>query len=399
MQRPIILAEIGTSHGGDLGKAKELISAAAESGADGAKFQLVYAEEILHPKSGFVDLPGGRVPLYDRFKELERPQEFYAALKEETEAKGMWFVCSPFGIRSARILHLIGTLVIKIASPELNHYPLLKEVATYPVSLLVSTGVSTLGDIERALAVLREGTRLGHAGRAGHGGHSGGVDHAGDSRQVRGAGEPAKTPFPPLTLLHCITTYPAPEEEYNLSLLPNLKGIFGVSVGVSDHSRDPVLVPVLSVLEGSRVIEKHITLDSNGTGLDDPIALNPGDFQTMVMEVRSAFLEVKAGRRAHVVEALEARYGKEKVLKVLGDGVKRLAPSEMGNYSTTNRSIHATRDLKAGEVLTEENCALLRTEKNLKPGLSPELWKVVLGKRVVRDVEAGEGIQWEDILA
>lgn len=393
MQKPIILAEIGTSHGGDLGKAKELISAAAEAGADGAKFQLVYAEEILHPKSGFVDLPGGRVPLYDRFKELERPQEFYAALKEETEAKGMWFVCSPFGIRSARILHQIGTKVIKIASPELNHYPLLEEVATYPVFLLVSTGVSTLGDIERALSVLRQGIRSGHAGHAEAGGH------AGNSMQVRGAVQPAKTPFPPLTLLHCITAYPAPEEEYNLSLLPNLKGIFGVAVGVSDHSRDPVLVPVLSVLEGSRVIEKHFTLDSNGTGLDDPIALNPGDFQTMVMEVRSAFLEVKAGRRAHVVEALEARYGKERVLKVLGDGVKRLAPSEMGNYSTTNRSIHATRELKTGEVLTEDNCALLRTEKNLKPGLSPELWKVVLGKRVVRDVEAGEGIQWEDILA
>ena len=79
--------------------------------------------------------------------------------------------------------------------------------------------------------------------------------------------------------------------------------------------------------------------------------------------------------------------------------MKSLAPSETGNYSTTNRSIHATRDLHAGEVLTVDNCALLRTEKNLRPGLSPELWKVVLGKRVTRDVEAGEGIQWEDILA
>jgi len=423
MQRPIILAEIGTSHGGDLGKAKELISAAAESGADGAKFQLVYAEEILHPKSGFVDLPGGRVPLYDRFKELERPEEFYAALKEETEARGMWFVCSPFGIRSARILHQIGTKVIKIASPELNHYPLLEEVSTYPVSLLVSTGVSTLGDIERALAVLREGIPSGHAREgkhtrtAGYTANGGQADHAeaeGHARNGGGAGDReqaghaeaggrrgglAKTTFPPLTLLHCITAYPAPEEEYNLSLLPNLKGIFGVAVGVSDHSRDPVLVPVLSVLEGSRVIEKHFTLDSKGAGLDDPIALDPGEFHTMVLEVRSAFLEVRAGRRAHVVEALEARYGKERVFKVLGDGVKRLAPSEIDNYSTTNRSIHATRDLKAGEVLTEDNCALLRTEKNLKPGLRPELFKVVLGKRVVRDVESGEGIQWEDILA
>jgi len=375
MRKPLVLAEIGTSHEGDLGRAKELIAAAAEAGADGAKFQAVYAEEILHPKSGFVELPGGRIPLFDRFKALERPLEFYAALKEETEAKGLWFVCSPFGIRSARILHQIETKVLKIASPELNHYPLLEEVASYHVPLLISTGVSTLGDIERALSVLQKRV------------------------SEKDEGVPSKIPFSPLTLLHCITAYPAPEEEYNLSLLPNLEGVFGVPVGVSDHSRDPVLVPVLSVLEGARVIEKHFTLDQKGSGLDDPIALNPSEFQTMVMEVRSAFLEVRAGRRAHVVEALEARYGKDRVRNVLGDGVKRLAPSEKGNYRTTNRSIHALKDLRKGEMLSEENCALLRTEKNLKPGLGPELWKIVLGKLLVRDVEAGEGIQWDDVLA
>lgn len=382
MQKPLILAEIGTSHEGDLGKAKELIAAASEAGADGAKFQLVYAEEILHPKSGFVDLPGGRVPLFERFRALEREPEFYAALKEETESKGMWFVCSPFGIRSARILQQMGTRVFKIASPELNHFPLLEEVATYRVPLLVSTGVSTLGDIERALGVLCSELPL-------YGNQ--------DGREQDGK-DPSSTPFPPLTLLHCVTAYPAPQEEYNLSLLPNLKGIFGCAVGVSDHSRDPVLVPVLSVLEGAGVIEKHFTLDRKGSGLDDPIALDPDEFQTMVMEVRSAFLEVRAGRRTHVVEALEARYGKERVWRVFGDGVKRLAPSERGNYQTTNRSIHALRDLKKGEALSADNCALLRTEKNLKPGLSPELWNIVLGKHLVRDVAAGEGIQWEDLL-
>ncbi|MCX7787918.1 MAG: N-acetylneuraminate synthase family protein [Spirochaetes bacterium] len=374
MQKPIVLAEIGTSHGGDLGKARELIAAASEAGADAAKFQLVYAEEILHPNSGFVDLPGGRIPLFERFKALERPLEFYAALKEETEARGMWFVCSPFGIRSAGILHQMGTKVFKIASPELNHYPLLEEVSSYHVPVLMSTGVSTLGDIERAIATFQD--------------HKPGMD----------VKSPLKTPFSPLTLLHCITAYPAPEEEYNLSLLPNLEGIFGLPVGVSDHSKDPVLVPVLAVLQGAKVIEKHFTLDPKGSGLDDPIALDPKTFQTMVMEVRSAFLEIRAGRRTHVIEALEAKYGKEKVWKVLGDGVKRLAPSEMNNYRTTNRSIHAITDLRSGELLTEKNCALLRTEKNLKPGLSPEFWRVVLGKRLVRDVNAGEGIQWEDLL-
>jgi N-acetylneuraminate synthase len=155
---------------------------------------------------------------------------------------------------------------------------------------------------------------------------------------------------------------------------------------------------VLAVLEKARIVEKHFTLDRKGEGLDDPIALVPKEFAQMALEVRSAFLELQAGRRGHVVEALEARYGKERVYNALGDGVKRLARSEEGNYRTTNRSIHAVRELKGGEILDETNCALLRTEKTLRPGLPPELWNIVLGKRLVRPVPDGEGITWEDVL-
>ncbi|HOV37686.1 MAG TPA: N-acetylneuraminate synthase family protein [Spirochaetales bacterium] len=385
MQRPILIAEIGTSHGGDLTKARELIAAASEAGADAAKFQLVFADEILHPKSGVVELPGGRIPLYDRFKALEQPIEFYATLKEETESHGLTFVCSPFGIRSARILREIGTRVFKIASPELNHYPLLEEVASYGNSTILSTGVSTLGDIEMAVSVVSGRNPL-------YSDRGGASDGAQEKTQKK------VLVFPALTLLHCITSYPAPEEEYNLSLIPNLRGIFGVPVGVSDHSLDPVLVPVLAVLEKARIVEKHFTLDRKGEGLDDPIALVPKEFAQMALEVRSAFLELQAGRRGHVVEALEARYGKERVYNALGDGVKRLARSEEENYRTTNRSIHAMRELKGGEILDETNCALLRTEKTLRPGLPPELWNIVLGKRLVRPVPDGEGITWEDVL-
>ncbi len=370
----LVVAEIGTSHGGDIGRARELVAAAADAGADAAKFQIVIADEILHPNAGFVDLPGGRIPLYDRFRALERPPEFYAGLKEAVEAKGLLFICSPFGVRSADMLRDIGTPVFKIASPEVNHFPLLRRVASFGRPVILSSGVSTLGDLERAVEVLRAGA-------------------AADAVPARAA-----VGLPPLSLLHCVTAYPAPEEEYNLRVIPNLAAVLGLPAGVSDHSRDPVLVPVLAVLEGAEIVEKHFTLERSGAGLDDPIALPPGDFGKMVREIRAAETELAAGRKAEAVEALEAAYGPGRVKAALGDGVKRLATAEADNYATTNRSVHALRDIAAGEILTEENTALLRSEKNLRPGLPPELWEAALGRRVVRPVPAGEGVLLADLM-
>ncbi|MCX7029336.1 MAG: N-acetylneuraminate synthase family protein, partial [Spirochaetes bacterium] len=243
----LVVAELGTGHLGSPKHARELVDAAAEAGADCAKFQLVYADEILHPLSGAVDLPTGRVELYQRFRELELPVSFFAELKRYVESKGLLFLCSPFGLRSARELRSLGVAALKIASPELNHLPLLEEAAGYGLPLLLSSGVSTLADIERALAV------------------------TGRERVV---------------LLHCVTAYPAPEDEYNVSLLANLHAVFGVEVGLSDHSLDPVLVPALAVLHGARVVEKHFTLSRGGSGLDDPIALEPGPFARMVRGIR-----------------------------------------------------------------------------------------------------------------
>ena len=362
--RALIVAEIGTSHNGDLTKARELLAAAAASGADAAKFQLVYADEILHPACGAVELPGGSVPLYERFRSLERDADFYAELKTLTEEAGLVFICSPFGIRSARILRDIGAPAIKIASPELNHFPLLREVASYDRSIILSSGVSTLSDIEKALAVMDE---------------------------VSGSGG--------VTLLHCVTAYPAPEEEYNIRLIPNLAAVFGVKAGVSDHSADPVLVPALAALYGAAMIEKHFTLDAGGGGLDDPIALTPPLFARMVREIRDAENEAAAGRVAEAREALEAAYGRDRVRRVLGNGVKALAPAEAANYATTRRSVHALGEISAGELFTEENTALLRSEKNLRPGLSPELWDLILKRQSARTIFAGEGITWDDILS
>jgi sialic acid synthase SpsE len=301
-----------------------------------------------------VDLPTGRVALYQRFRELEQPVSFYREIKEYVESKGLLFLCSPFGLRSARELRALGVAALKIASPELNHFPLLEEAAGFGLPLILSSGVSTLADIERALEV------------------------TGRSRVV---------------LLHCITAYPAPEDEYNVSLLASLQAVFGVEVGLSDHSLDPVLVPALAVLHGARVVEKHVALSHGGSGLDDPIALEPASFAKMVRGIR----EAEAAGPADTLRRLEKEHGADRVRRVIGTGVKDLAPSERQNYRRTNRSIHAVAEIPAGSVITMDAIAVLRTEKVLRPGLGPEFLPVLMGRRAGRTIPAGEGVTWKDL--
>ncbi|MBN1836453.1 MAG: N-acetylneuraminate synthase family protein, partial [Spirochaetales bacterium] len=269
----LVVAEAGSAHLGDLARGRELVDAAVEAGAGCVKFQVIIAEEIVHPRTGPVALPGGEVPLYERFRALERPPDFYAALKEHTERRGALFLASAFGLESARILRRLGVAALKVASPELNHFPLLEEIAGYGLPLLLSTGVSTLGDIERALGVLR-----GAPWRAGAAVEPPSPRAEAASRGVEPGASSQGHLGPQTLLLHCVTAYPAPEEQYNLRVLPALRGLFGSLVGVSDHSRDPLLVPGLAVLQGASVVEKHIALRRRDGGLDDPIALEPEEF-------------------------------------------------------------------------------------------------------------------------
>jgi len=350
-----IIAEAGTSHGGSLPKAKELVQAAAESGADCIKFQIVFAEEIIHPKTGLVALPGGNIPLFDRFKQVEKDIVFYREIKEYADKKNILFLATPFGLKSADILRRLTAGAVKIASPELNHYPLLKEVDKFGWPIIFSTGVSTLKDIENALAAVSS----------------------------------------PAAILHCITAYPAPEEEYNLKVIPMLEEQFHVPAGISDHSLDPVLIPVVSTCIGSRILEKHITLDSRGSGLDDPIACTPEKFTAMYRGVRDA---EKSGF-SETLRMMEKEYGKKRIKTIQGKGHKELAPAEAENYRTTNRSVTAVRDIRKGEILTEANIALLRSEKNLIPGLPAEEYMDLLGKKAARNIPDGTGLSQQDIRA
>ena len=142
--KTFIIAEIGTSHGGDINKAIKLIRAAKNCGADCAKFQVVYADEILHKNTGIVKLPGGDTPLYDIFKNLEMSINFYKQLKIETENAGLIFMASPFGKKSAALLESIDSKIFKVASPELNHLPLIKQLVSYNKPIILSSGVSKL---------------------------------------------------------------------------------------------------------------------------------------------------------------------------------------------------------------------------------------------------------------
>jgi len=231
----------------------------------------------------------------------------------------------------------------------------LREVAGWGLPTLLSTGVSTLGDIEQALL------------------------NIGNREQV--------------CLFHCVTSYPAPETDYNLRVLQSLSSVFGVSVGVSDHSMDPCLVPSLAICQGAAVIEKHFCLSRSDPGLDDPIALPPQEFALMTKAIRKA----AETDTAQTLANLSRDRGASLVEAVLGDGVKILAPSERDNYERTNRSIHALRDIQPGEIIKEEDFAVLRTEKILRPGLAPSWADRICGRKARQFIPAGQGIRFEDI--
>lgn len=369
----MIIAEIGTSHGGNLDHAFALIKGAKDSGADIVKFQWVYADEILHPKTGFVQLPAGKIPLYERFRQLEVEPSFFKQCSDYCKSLGLDFLCSPFGLRSLKELLELNPSSIKIASPELNHFPLLKAVAEYrrtdkgrKLKVVLSSGVSKIEDIESALEILKDG-------------------NAENLKNV--------------VLLHCVTSYPAPAEDYNLRLLEFYREKFGVETGVSDHSLDPVLVPVLSLVCGGSYIEKHITLSKETDGLDDPVALDLEQFSYMSHAVH----QTEAMKRQYLdwkektVLQMKDSFGNDTVEKVLGDGKKNLADSEKMNYGRTNRSLHFMRNMKKGEVISVDDIAVLRTEKVLTVGEHPKHLEAFVGKKLLRDVSDGEGVLFDAV--
>lgn len=385
----LIAAEAGTAHGGSLEKAYRLIDAAHEAGSDAVKMQCVYAHEILHPLTGIVHLPSGDENLYNTFKSLEVKPSFFAKCAERAHSLGMKFILSPFGEQSLLDAIDAGADAIKVASPELNHFPLLKSIARYRqkqtekgeplVPVILSSGVSRLADIEDALDVI-----------------------CGDDDANNRANAIECPSCKGITLLHCVTSYPAPPSEYNVRLVKTLRFVFGADCGISDHSVDPVLVPSLAAAMGAKMIEKHITLSKEDGGLDDKVALTPEQFALMTHTVRQAssiIAHYGANRgQEEIIKQLSDIYQEDKVKEALGDGVKHLAKSEAENYGRTNRSLHYMREMKKGERVKKGDIAVLRTEKVLTPGISPKYLDTVTGAVLLRDVKNGAGTVWEDFL-
>jgi len=354
IKNPLTIAEIGTSHNGSIQKARNLIDAAADAGARAVKFQIVYADEILHPNTGYVDLPTGKIPLYERFKSLEVPISFYKELAEYSRSKKLLFSASPFGLKSAAELVSLEPDFIKIASPELNYIQLLKYCANFNSPMILSSGVSLLKDIEKALNVLRS-----------------------ENKDLS------------LALLHCITSYPAPEKEYNISVIKNLSSIFGIACGVSDHSLDPVLVPALTLASGGFIIEKHICLSRQENGLDDPVALEPEMFKKMCRLLTEFSYKDK---ELIIDELRKLGYCSNLINEVIGSGEKKLSEAEKDNYGRTNRSIHYLKNLNAGAVISEKDVAALRTEKILSVGEDPDMLDHFIGAVLQQEVKAGDGL-------
>lgn len=350
-----VIAEAGSNHDGKLEQAKRLIEVAARAGADAVKFQL-FRPEKLYPKNvGSIPLPSGTEDFFEVLTRMALPEAWLGDLTACSRDNGIIFMASAFDEASAAALDALGVAAHKVASPELTHLPLIRAMARSGKPVILSTGMSELGDIEDALAACRS------------------------------AGNDA------VAILHCTTAYPTPPADANLEVIPTLARAFGCPVGLSDHTLDPEAAPALAVALGASVIEKHYTLDRRLPGPDHPFALEPGELHAMVAAIRRTRTLSQEARAALVARPESRPY--------LGSPRKRPSEAEQLLASCDRRGIMAIADIPAGGRLSAANTAILRAERNLVPGLAPKFWEVVEGRRLTRALPAGQGLRWEDLLS
>jgi N-acetylneuraminate synthase len=328
-----VIAEAGVNHGGDLGVARELVAMAADAGADVVKFQtFVTARSITvsAPKADYqVATTGSTESQFEMVRRLELTRADHEVLIEDCRRLGIGFLSTAFDAESLALLLDLGIDRIKVASGELTNLPLLRRFAATGLPMLVSTGMADLDEVAAALAV------------------------------IEGAGTPRER----VTLLHCTTEYPAPDDEVNLRAMATLRDRFGTAVGYSDHTTG-IAIAIAAVALGASVIEKHVTLDRDLPGPDQRASLEPADLAAMIAGIRS-------------VEA------------ALGDGIKRPTASELRNRSIARKSLVAARPIRAGEPFSPDNV----DTKRPGTGLSPMLWDELIGRPASRDYAADELIE------
>lgn len=331
--RTLIIAEAGVNHNGDLELAKQLIDVAAEAGADLVKFQTFNASRQVTRAAKKADYQTQAMDSAESQHEMLRRLELTAEMHQELIAhcakRNIGFFSTGFDIESVDLLVSLGQDHFKIPSGEITNLPYLRHIGQFGKKVILSTGMATMDEIEAAIEVL----------------------------------EQAGTPRAKLTVLHCTTEYPTPMNEVNLRAMQSIHTTFGVTVGYSDHTPG-IEVAIAAVAMGASVIEKHFTLDRNLPGPDHKASLEPEELKAMVAAIRN--IEV-----------------------ALGDGLKRLMPSEARNKSVARKSLVASRTIKAGERFTAENITLKRPGT----GISPMRWDEVMGKKALRDFAADELVE------
>jgi len=327
-----VVAEISANHCRDYSRALEMIKAAKAAGADAVKVQ-TYTPDTMTIRSNRGEClhRTGSLwegrSLYDLYQEAYMPWEWQPSLKQAAESMGLVFFSTAYDPTSARFLAELEVPAIKIASFELVDLPLIEQCAGFGKPLILSTGMATLAEVDEAVECARA---------AGAGG---------------------------IVLLKCTSAYPAPDEDLRLRAIPELADRYRCPVGLSDHSSG-LVAPVASVALGAGMIEKHFTL-GKGEGLDAEFSLDPAAFAEMVQAVRRT----------------------EKSLSQGGLGV---AESERQSLEF-RRSLYIVKDLRAGEILTDQNVRAIRPGH----GISPKFRKQVVGRRVTCDLVAGTPLRWE----
>jgi len=329
----VVIAEAGVNHNGDLALARHLVEAAAAAGADAVKFQTFSAADMVTasaPKADYQTSNDGAGVQREMLERLELSPVQHRELAAHCRSCGIAFLSTAFGLPELELLLELEIGAIKVPSGEITHRPLLEGMAAAAASrhlpVYLSTGMSTLGEVEAALEVFLQ---------------------AGLAREA-------------VTLMHCLSAYPAPEEQINLRALGSLQAAFGCPVGYSDHTLG-LTAPVAAVALGAVVIEKHLTLDVDLPGPDHRASLEPGPFAAMVAAIRSCE-------------------------RMLGDGRKGPQPAELNTRQVARRSLRAARFIAAGQPFTSEDLICQRPADGLSPMLYPQL----LGRPAGRSYQAGE---------
>jgi N-acetylneuraminate synthase/N,N'-diacetyllegionaminate synthase len=330
-----VIAEAGVNHNGSVAMACELVTAAKVAGADAVKFQDFRADSLVARSAPKAQYQKTAVPgddnQYAMLQGLELSPDDFKLIHDHCLATGIEFLASPFDEQAADRLVDLGMRVIKIPSGEITNLPLLRHLGSLKRSIILSTGMSWLGEVETAVRTLQE---------------SGATD---------------------ITLLHCVTEYPAPPEQINLRAMRTLCEAFGLPVGYSDHTPGTEIAVAATAL-GATVIEKHLTLDTSLPGPDHSASLDPIAFKSMVTAIRN-------------------------VERALGSGRKEPAPCEVPNMVVARKSVVSARTINAGQRIEPNDVVVKRPGS----GIAPSDLELVIGRLASRDIEVDQVINWSDL--